>query len=303
MPGVLTETLNSAVPRWMFSCLFRIYTLTLTLTRPGGFGFVDEPIAELFLGTSVMFSDIVGKWSSTSLAVALSIYLFLVAILLTVNISVFIILRTQDSRSGVPNGPRTRCFASSSRSSESSTTSRTAARHGTPSPTTLRPWPASRSRRATRSETCACGWTKSRFELFGDTINTASRMESTVIGGRMQVSEETAELIRRGAVARGARGDDRREGEGQAADILGGARGGGLPRVLLGGGRRFRCGGQPPGLQGGHRSLLPARIQFERQTTISVRRREARGGEAGAVDGAPFSAPQTAPGVLERRAS
>ena len=79
-----------------------------------------------------------------------------------------------------------------------------AARHGTPSPTTLRPWPASRSRRATRSETCACGWTKSRFELFGDTINTASRMESTVIGGRIQVSEETAELIRRGAVARGA---------------------------------------------------------------------------------------------------
>ena len=101
-----TSTLGSAI-RSAMGLKIAMKEIDDPLTRPGGFGFVNEPIAELFLGTSVMFSDIVGKCSSTSLAVTLSIYLFLVAIFLTVNISVFIILRTQDSRSGVPNGPQT----------------------------------------------------------------------------------------------------------------------------------------------------------------------------------------------------
>ena len=36
---------------------------------------------------------------------------------------------------------------------------------------------------------------KSRFECFGDTINTASRMESTGARDKIQISKETAELL------------------------------------------------------------------------------------------------------------
>jgi class 3 adenylate cyclase len=38
---------------------------------------------------------------------------------------------------------------------------------------------------------------KSRFQLFGDTMNTCARMESNGMAGRIHVSEETAEELRR----------------------------------------------------------------------------------------------------------
>ena len=42
---------------------------------------------------------------------------------------------------------------------------------------------------------------KSRFELFGDTINTASRMESLGLPDKIQISQETATLLVQGGYA------------------------------------------------------------------------------------------------------
>ena len=38
---------------------------------------------------------------------------------------------------------------------------------------------------------------RARFQLFGDTVNTAARMESTGIKGRIQISDATAEILRK----------------------------------------------------------------------------------------------------------
>jgi class 3 adenylate cyclase len=42
---------------------------------------------------------------------------------------------------------------------------------------------------------------RARFQLFGDTVNTAARMESTGMKNRIQVSQETADLIISGGKA------------------------------------------------------------------------------------------------------
>ena len=70
-----------------------------------------------------------------------------------------------------------------------------------------------------------------RYCLFGDTINTASRMESTSLSGRMQISEDTHALVAGfGDLAWQKRGKVDVKGKGAMVTyLLSGMHGGGAP--------------------------------------------------------------------------
>ncbi|EED92752.1 adenylate cyclase, partial [Thalassiosira pseudonana CCMP1335] len=164
----------------------------------------DEPIAELFLDTSIMFSDIVGftKWSSErspNEVFKLLERLFWKFDEIAERQNIFKLGTIGDcyiAVTGIPDPIDDHAtvltqFAFDCRQkveevcaeldAEGLDTSKLSMRFGI------------------HSGAITAGilrGTKSRFELFGDTINTASRMESTGRAGLIQVSEETAELIR-----------------------------------------------------------------------------------------------------------
>ncbi|KAL3826798.1 hypothetical protein ACHAXA_000624 [Cyclostephanos tholiformis] len=167
----------------------------------------DEPIAELFHNTSIMFSDIVGftKWSSErspNEVFKLLEQIFWEFDEIAANLNVFKLGTIGDcyiAVTGIPQPVQDHAilltqFAFDARDkvrevcarleSEGLDTAKLDMRFGI------------------HSGDITAGilrGAKSRFELFGDTINTASRMESTSLSGKIQVSEETAMLIRRGS--------------------------------------------------------------------------------------------------------
>ncbi|KAL7535616.1 hypothetical protein ACHAXR_006607 [Thalassiosira sp. AJA248-18] len=169
-------------------------------------GFLDnEPIADLFHDTSIMFSDIVGftKWSSErspNEVFRLLEQIFWEFDDLAVRHNVFKLGTIGDcyiAVTGIPDPVADHAivltqFAFDARDKvrevcgrlerEGLDTAKLDMRFGIHSGSTT---------------AGILRGTKSRFELFGDTINTASRMESTGLEGKIQVSEETAELIRR----------------------------------------------------------------------------------------------------------
>mmetsp|Transcript_10416 Transcript_10416/g.15780 ORF Transcript_10416/g.15780 Transcript_10416/m.15780 type:complete len:547 (-) Transcript_10416:55-1695(-) len=164
----------------------------------------DKPIADLFLDTSIMFADIVGftKWSterSPNEVFRLLERLFWEFDELAVQHNVFKLGTIGDcyiAVTGIPNPVLDHAsvltkfsFAARDKVRE------VCAQLDAEGLDTLK----LDMRFGIHSGAITAGilrGTKSRFELFGDTINTASRMESTSVGGKIQVSAETAELIR-----------------------------------------------------------------------------------------------------------
>ncbi|KAL3805981.1 hypothetical protein ACHAW5_006588 [Stephanodiscus triporus] len=165
----------------------------------------DEPIAELFHNTSIMFSDIVGftKWSSErspNEVFKLLEQIFWEFDDIAARLNIFKLGTIGDcyiAVTGIPEPVQDHAvlltqFTFEARDkvrevcarleSEGLDTAKLDMRFGIHS-----------------GDTTAgiLRGTKSRFELFGDTINTASRMESTGLPGKIQVSEETAKLIQR----------------------------------------------------------------------------------------------------------
>mmetsp|Transcript_22587 Transcript_22587/g.45482 ORF Transcript_22587/g.45482 Transcript_22587/m.45482 type:complete len:866 (+) Transcript_22587:145-2742(+) len=164
----------------------------------------DKPIADLFLDTSIMFADIVGftKWSterSPNEVFTLLERLFWEFDELAAQHNVFKLGTIGDcyiAVTGIPNPIEDHAslltqfsFAAREKVRE------VCAQLDAEGLDTLK----LDMRFGIHSGAITAGilrGTKSRFELFGDTINTASRMESTSVGGKIQVSAETAELIK-----------------------------------------------------------------------------------------------------------
>jgi len=164
----------------------------------------DEPIADLFLDTSIMFSDIVGftKWSSErspNEVFRLLEYLFWEFDEIAAKLNVFKLGTIGDcyiAVTGIPDPIDDHAIVLSQFAFECREKVRQVCeeleREGLDTKKLD-------MRFGIHSGAITAGilrGTKSRFELFGDTINTASRMESTGKAGKIQVSEETAELIR-----------------------------------------------------------------------------------------------------------
>lgn len=64
------------------------------------------------------------------------------------------------------------------------------------------------------------GAVKPQYDIWGDTVNVASRMESTGITGRIQVTESVAQLIRSAGIEVECRGPIMVKGKGQLTTYL-----------------------------------------------------------------------------------